>query len=75
MIGFEGEKPNKTEVFDFGFVDPTFAALLIPLLTPRAAGNHAALALVRDFHEVLAVPQFELLFQAQLLHQAVQGGR
>jgi hypothetical protein len=46
--------------------------LLIPLLTPAAAGNHVALALAHNFHHLRAVPQLGRLFGGQVRQQLFQ---
>jgi len=51
------------------------AAVLIPLLTPRATGDHITLALLAELQEPRAVAQLQLLFQRQLGDQRLQGGR
>src|ERR1035441_2913469 len=56
----------------FGLGHPALAAILIPLLTPRATGDHITLALVADLQEPWVVAQLHLLFQRQLGDQRLQ---
>ena len=49
-------------------------ALPVPLLAPGAAGEHMALALVDDLHQLVLIRQLELLVLRQLGQQLLQRG-
>src|SRR3974377_1495800 len=50
----------------FGLGQSSRAPLLVPLLSPRSAGNHVALVLPYDFHDLGGIPELRRLLRRQL---------